>query len=1067
MNAAALPALKTLFHASPMGVSFSVSRVFREVNDRFCAISGYTRDELIGQPTRLLYASEEDYAAAGEALLARQPQAQLDVQMRRKDGRIIDLALHITALRPGDPESGIIASVLDATPYRRAQALLRLRAEISDAVGHGDREALSTAALSEALSATRSSVALLQLPALDADTPWLDADARCGADGRVDCSLGGADAGTGQAARDSLLGLCRRQSMAAVETRRPVGLPQGAAASTDNPLAVPLLRGGTVAAVLTVAGAAAVYEDDDAELLSEIASMAADGVNALRDRAALRDSEARAALASDVAGIGVWDWNIASGRVSVNQAYLRMLGMGAGPLVIDINQWQGLIHPDDRGRIAAEGEAALAADTQFQTEYRLRTTGGDWCHVLSRGRVFERDAQGRPLRMIGTHTDITALRRTEADLGTARARLNMALEGGNLGLYEVNLVKGAPELSVDARYLAQIGLTEADGAFTLARWLGLLHPEDRGRLKQCIDDYDHGVSDGMEVEYRLRHADGSWRWILDRSRVFERTPDGRVQRSAGAHVDVTVLRRTEADLQATRDWLELAVEGGELGLYEINVADGTKRLAVDDRYLAQLGLTQADGPLTVARWFELLYPDDHAHMERLIADLDAGRADNWHAEYRLRHADGSWRWILDRARVFVRTTDGKILRAAGAHLDITERKAAEEALADLNRTLEDRVAAQTAALRRQAEQLRALASQLSRTEQRERKRLATILHDHIQQLIVAAQMQVGQLARAADGSRLRAPAEAASQVLKEALEASRSLTVELSPPVLRDAGLIGGLNWLATRMRERHGLAVRLRADTATEPADDEVRFLLFECARELLLNVSKHAGVTQAEMTLLRCAPGEIRLIVSDTGQGFDPAVLQHIEPQAMTFGLFSIRERLAYIGGRMDIESAPQRGTRVTLVVPMADQPAAAGTAAAAGDILPMTVRHRAQRCRVLIVDDHQIMREGLAGLLQVEPDIEVVGEAADGERAVAQVMALAPDVVIMDVNLGTGIDGIEATRRLLAVAPDTTVVGLSMHLDQEVAAAMHAAGAAAYVTKGGPPDDLLTAIRAHQRA
>jgi DNA-binding NarL/FixJ family response regulator len=115
-----------------------------------------------------------------------------------------------------------------------------------------------------------------------------------------------------------------------------------------------------------------------------------------------------------------------------------------------------------------------------------------------------------------------------------------------------------------------------------------------------------------------------------------------------------------------------------------------------------------------------------------------------------------------------------------------------------------------------------------------------------------------------------------------------------------------------------------------------------------------------------------------------------------------------------------------------------------------------------RVLIVDDHQIMRQGLAGLIRFEDDIEVVGEAAAGEEAVAMAAALRPDVILMDVNLGAGIDGIEATRRVLAAHPRVRVIGLSMHGDSSVADAMRDAGAAAYVTKGGPCEELLAVIR-----
>jgi CheY-like chemotaxis protein len=245
------------------------------------------------------------------------------------------------------------------------------------------------------------------------------------------------------------------------------------------------------------------------------------------------------------------------------------------------------------------------------------------------------------------------------------------------------------------------------------------------------------------------------------------------------------------------------------------------------------------------------------------------------------------------------------------------------------------------------------------------------------------------------------------------------------------------------------------------------MRFLLFECARELLVNVRKHAGVERAALTFARLPAGELRLRVTDEGKGFDPNGLRELERAAMSFGLFSIRERLAHLGGWMELETAPGLGTAVALFVPAGEvHPAASDSHARAGrtGAGAYALRQRAPRCRVVIVDDHRIVREGIAGLLRMEADIEVVGEAETGAQAIALAAELKPDVIIMDINLGTGIDGIEATRRVLAMSSKITVIGLSMHVDRDIADAMLAAGAAAYLTKGGPPEDLIGAIRAH---
>ena len=398
--------------------------------------------------------------------------------------------------------------------------------------------------------------------------------------------------------------------------------------------------------------------------------------------------------------------------------------------------------------------------------------------------------------------------------------------------------------------------------------------------------------------------------------------------------------------------------------------------------------------------------------------------------------------------------------------DITERQRAAEALRQLNESLEQRVAERTTEVQRLADQLRALAVDLSQAEQRERRRLSKILHDHIQQLLVAARMQVEWLKRDTDAERMRATAQGVDGILREALDASRSLTIELSPPVLHELGLIGGLNWLTSRMQEKHQFRVHLRSDNKAEPASEETRYLLFECVREILFNAVKHAGVKEAHVALLRSRDNRIKLIIHDEGKGFDPDLLKKRTADKTTFGLFSIQQRLAHIGGEMEIVTAPGKGTSITVTLPVDEAiPPTEEMAGGTGQVEKqgkVQVRGRTSVRRVLVVDDHKIMREGLVGLMQFEPDIEVVGQAADGPQAIELAEQLQPDVIIMDVNLGE-MSGVEATKHILAKFPDTKVIGLSMHTNNDLANAMRAAGAITYLTKGGPAEDLIAAIRA----
>jgi len=363
-------------------------------------------------------------------------------------------------------------------------------------------------------------------------------------------------------------------------------------------------------------------------------------------------------------------------------------------------------------------------------------------------------------------------------------------------------------------------------------------------------------------------------------------------------------------------------------------------------------------------------------------------------------------------------------------------------------------------LRARARQLGVLASQLVEAEQRERRRLARVLHDHVQQLLAAAMMRI-QLAQQEPrkGTISRTLAEV-EELVQDAIGAARSLAVDLHPPVLNDGGMVAALEWLARHMQRNHGLAVNVEGSSESElPA--ACRALVFDTARELLFNVVKHAGVDRARIGLVDSAVDEVQITIEDEGTGFDLERLDSADDPLHHTGLLRIRERLELIGGRVQIESSPGKGTQVTVQVPTL-RAVAPEAVEMEREIFPATEASAApSKIRVVLVDDHAILREGLASLLQRYTDIEVVGEAEDGQAAIEVAHLLHPDVIVMDLSMPR-LNGIEATRKIVAELPGVRVVGLSMHEEEYGMSAMRRAGAVQCVIKAGPPDDLVTAIR-----
>jgi PAS domain S-box-containing protein len=402
----------------------------------------------------------------------------------------------------------------------------------------------------------------------------------------------------------------------------------------------------------------------------------------------------------------------------------------------------------------------------------------------------------------------------------------------------------------------------------------------------------------------------------------------------------------------------------------------------------------------------------------------------------------------------------RFLEQIGASIgSALRRRQAEEKLKVLNETLERRVEERTAVARRRRDQVQALALELTRAEQRERKRLAGVLHDGLQQLLVIAGLRIGTLRKRVQNQDARNSLEGIQDTLEQAIGASRSLTAELSPPVLFDAGLAEGLRWLGRHVGENYGLNVTVLADDAAEPANQDVAVLLFQCVRELLFNVVKHAGVDAAEVSMDSAGDGQIAVCVADQGSGFDLPQAQSDSGTSGGFGLFSIRERLDLLGGQVEVSTARGRGTQVRMTCPK--QPPGEADADCTPNTAPQ-LRKDNGPVRVLIADDHDLMREGLVHLAENEADIEVIGQAVDGHQAVSMARKLHPDVVLMDVSM-PGLGGIEATRRIVSQQPNIAVIGISLHVQNGMANGMRAAGAVRYIAKDAPPSQLIAAIRA----
>lgn len=413
----------------------------------------------------------------------------------------------------------------------------------------------------------------------------------------------------------------------------------------------------------------------------------------------------------------------------------------------------------------------------------------------------------------------------------------------------------------------------------------------------------------------------------------------------------------------------------------------------------------------------------------------------------------------------LRDASGAAIGGVDILVDLTEQKRAEREMQNSAAELERRIVERTGELLLSQERLRALASDLTLTEQRERRHLATELHDYLAQLVVASRIRLAQVIPTIQDASASAALSKIDGMLDQALTYTRSLVAELSPHILYQFGLSQSLVWLGEQMKQ-HGLEVTVKTMAPSFTLPDDQAVLLFQSVRELLFNVIKHAKVERAAITIdVDDDRRELWICVEDEGVGFDVTDLGTTKNTRSKFGLLSIRERMELLGGECNVSSVEGSGTVAILRLPLAsDSVPPQFPRTSESTHAPTHPTHTSSRnINILLIDDHAMVRQGLRSILEAYDNLTVVGEGADGQDAVIMARSLRPDVVIMDVNLPI-IDGIEATRILTQEHPSITVIGISVRNDPQVHHAMTDAGAVAFLTKESAADQLYEVILRH---
>ncbi len=472
-------------------------------------------------------------------------------------------------------------------------------------------------------------------------------------------------------------------------------------------------------------------------------------------------------------------------------------------------------------------------------------------------------------------------------------------------------------------------------------WEETIHHDDKKRVLAKLTEARENLKNDT-IEYRIMRKDKTVRWVEDHL-TWQKDENGKAVSLNGLLYDITERKKAQTELQEAHDKLETRIRDRTKELAKtVKILEGeiaerkqaekelhkNQRMLIRAQHIARMGFLTWNMITNEIQWsdeifniygidqqkvkptleltMQLVFPDD---LEFVQKNLDAAiqGITEYDIEHRILRSDGKVVWVHAQAKL-AKDTDG-ISFLLGTIVDITKRKQIENELMVYQ------------------EQLRSLASELYLTEERERRRIAAELHSHIGENMTLSMLKLDTLRKSAPSGVFTALLDEISNLLEKVVDSTRELTFDLSSPILYRFGFERAVaEWLMQRVQDRHGIKTEFVDDGQPKPLEVDISVFLFRSVRELLINVVKHAQAQSAKVSIYR-TNGQIQIIVEDDGIGLDLSQNGMLPRKDGGFGLFSIQERLNYLGGDVKIESKPGQGTRVMLTAPLKTEKKATG--------------------------------------------------------------------------------------------------------------------------------------------
>lgn len=701
------------------------------------------------------------------------------------------------------------------------------------------------------------------------------------------------------------------------------------------------------------------------------------------------------------ANIGTWDWHIQTGELFWSERIAPLFGYPNGELETTYENFLNAVHPDDRPRVSDAVHQAVHNGAPYEIEHRVVWPNGTTRWVMEKGSVY-RDEQGQPLQMLGVVQDIDERKRAELALEEHQDQLQRSQEIARLATIRVDLLTGTIKHSDNLADV--INLDMSDRPITPGDLRDIVHPADQHIADRILSELSR--TGRYNTSHRIIGKDGTIRHVSVIGEAVRLTK-GSVTEFAGAIQDITHRVELEKRLRDTEQRFVFAVEGAGDGVWDWDINENLVEYSLI--FARMLGLDEQQPYCDLEELINLVHPEDSAAAMQAATDYLNGKADGYRMEFRLLCHRNFYRWFLCRGTIVERSTDGKPIRAIGILSDISQSKNSELAIINARNEAERANRAKSIFLSSMSHELRTpMNSILGFSQLLEMDRE---LSDENQQFITEIRKA---------GNHLL---DLINEVLDLAKVESGTTRVDIEPVTLQD--LLQDIITLLKPDADRRRIALTIGDIGNAVVLADKVR--LKQALINLISNAIKYNRDSGWVNIYTENASNDIlSIVVEDNGVGIDEDHLNEVfEPfnrlgkefsdiEGTGIGLALTRRLVEMMAGRIAVESERGVGSRFCINLPRST--VAEEKKPLAEPAMEYSVAHCVNKSNVLYIDDNHANQKLVKSILDTVPNIHLL-QATNARLGLGVAEEQAPDLILLDINMPdiNGYQLLDTLRRL----------------------------------------------------